>query len=81
MISFAHFGNGITVYDTSFDYKNDHIIVAHISPNREVKYRKHQDCSYKLTELNKLKIEQYAKTENPSVSYTQQDLKVFLSEV
>lgn len=77
MITFAHLGNGITVYDTSFEYKNDYIIVAHISPNREVKYRKHVDYSYKLSKLNELKIEEYAKTENPSVSFTQDYLKVF----
>lgn len=75
MICFAHLGNGMTVYDNEVEVNGDYIIIPHIDRDRNISYRKNN--GYKLTDEDKSIIEDYANYSNPSVSYSQPDIKVF----
>ena len=70
-LRFGHLGNGMTVYTTAIEVKNDYLTIAHISPNRTVSIYKPVD------EEIERKIREFAKNKNPSVSVTQPEQHVF----
>lgn len=70
-IKFYHLGNGICVCDSNVTINGDFLQIAHINKDRQIKYR--INVSNETIKL----IENYAQTQNPSISYSQQDQKVF----
>lgn len=87
-IKFAHFGNGISVYTTQYEYRNDYLTIAFIDKNRKVSYpirRKGNAFEERnidtINSVAKQLIEKYAITENPVVSITQSDEYVFATKV
>ena len=64
-----HNGNGLTIYDR----RHEELIVAHISPNREVTFYEKRK---KLTKKEKDFIENIAKKDDRNISITQKE-KVF----
>jgi hypothetical protein len=71
-LGFGHLGNGIAVWDRSRTSFGDYLTVAHITPNRTVNYRK----GVEVSDEQRKAIEEYAKTEDPQISTTQ-EIKVF----
>ena len=69
MIYFGHFGNGITVWNSSIqdDETCDYKTIAHISINRNVHWR------IKPDEVTKQLVYDFANTKNPKKSITQND--------
>lgn len=70
-LMFASLGNGISVADQNREQHGDYAMVAHISEMREVKFYYNR-----LSEEAKKEIREYAETQNPRVSQTQ-DQPVF----
>lgn len=70
-LGFAHFGNGLSVYDRLHEEHGDYQKVAHISAGREVTYY------VELSAEDTVEIEKEARESDPSISYSQQDQKVF----
>lgn len=69
-LCFGHMGNGIVVWDHAQEENNDYVTVAHISPDRTVKYYR------ELSQAAVFSIEDFARTENPTISVSQ-DTPVF----
>jgi len=74
-IHFAHFGNGLSVYniDREDPNSNDYEKIAHISPTRVVSWYKGVDY---IKEEQKEHIQHVARTANPHISFSQ-DTPVF----
>jgi hypothetical protein len=70
-LGFGSLGNGISVYDRLHEEHGDYQKVAHINADREVTY--YVELSPEDTET----IEKEARESDPSISYSQQDQKVF----
>mgnify|MGYP000252837829 FL=1 len=70
-LRFMHLGNGITVCTTEIEKNNDFLKIAHIDAKRQIKWYR------KIPEQFTKKIEEFAKTANPSISTTQEQ-KVFI---
>jgi len=76
-LRFAHFGNGITVYDKDIhdNITNDFKIVAHINIDRFVHW-------YVIpTSKMQDEVNNYSLTANPSISITQSEIMVFKDKV
>jgi len=72
-IGSGHFGNGLVVWNRAVMQHGDYKKIAHISPNREIKY-----YMKRISKEVREHIEKLAQS-NPSVSVTQPDVKVFRS--
>ena len=77
-LRFAHFGNGITVYDKdNYDeVLRDYKIVAHIRPDRTIKF--YVPFSYNAR-LHR-EVKHFANNKNPTISITQ-NVPVFNTKV
>lgn len=64
-LMFCHLGNGVTVCDRFREQNNDYVKVAHISTDRQVTYYN------TISDEGKARIEQFAKYDNMSQSFTQ----------
>ena len=74
-INYYSLGNGLTVCDKDRPEEHgDYCKIAHISPDRTVKYYENVDTK------DRLAIEKMAATHNGGVSVTQPDTKVFKTE-
>ncbi|MDR2532339.1 MAG: DUF3849 domain-containing protein [Oscillospiraceae bacterium] len=65
-LSFGHLGNGVTVWNKAEEVNNDYRTVAHIDPDRSVKF-----YDKEMPEDVKERINTFAKTEEMSISATQ----------
>ena len=72
-LRFGHLGNGIIVYTTAIEsiQTRDYLTIAHICIDKTVKFYQTVDSE------TARKIKDFAKNENPSVSFTQTEQKVF----
>lgn len=68
-LHFGHLGNGVTVYDVNNEKNGDYETVAHIRPNRTVKF-----YTNKLTTSEKKQILNFASGDNMTISATQSGL-------
>ena len=71
-INYGHLGNGLTVWNRAEEKNGDYVTVAHIGPDRSVKF-----YDKDLPEDIKAKIEHIARTSDERASYTQQEQRVF----
>jgi hypothetical protein len=65
-LSFGHLGNGVTVYNKAEEVNNDYRTVAHIDPDRSVKF-----YDKEMPDDIKERINKFAKTEEMNISATQ----------
>lgn len=70
-LGFGHLGNGIVVYDRTRERNGDYAMVAHITASRTIDYTK-----VSISDEQRALIEHFAKTEDPTISASQ-DAKVF----
>ena len=73
-LMYGHLGNGITVCNRNQEVNGDYKTIAHIDSNRNVKF--YEELPKEIQE----DILCFAKTQNPTVSATQ-DISVFKSDV
>lgn len=71
-LGYGHLGNGISVWNRAQEEHGDYVKIAHIDSDRKVTY--YDD---KLPGSIKEEIEQFAAKEDPAVSATQLEQKVF----
>ncbi len=70
-LGFGHLGNGMTVWDRTREVNHDYLKVAHISPERVVKYYAPVSATQRAA------IESCAKNDDPSASVCQPEVRVF----
>ena len=71
-INYAHFGNGLTVWNRLEEKYGDYVTIAHIGPDRTVTFYDED-----MPDALKAEIERIAKTSDARVSATQRDQHVF----
>ena len=71
-LNYGHLGNGLTVWNRAEERDGDYVTVAHIDPDRFVKF-----YDKDMPDNLKARIEHIARTSDARVSVTQQEQRVF----